>query len=144
MEYQCEVVINRPRQQVVDLMEDPDNFGEWQLGFQRMEHISGDPGQPGAKSKLIYDERGRTVEMIETVVERALPQSITLDYSVGGVENHNVNRFEALGPDQTRWVMECRFAFNGFMRVIAFFMRGAFPKRTQADMERFKAFVERQ
>ena len=45
-------------------------------------------------------------------------------------------------PDKTRWVMETEFKFSGMMRVMALFMRGAFPKQTRKMMDNFKQFAE--
>jgi hypothetical protein len=42
----------------------------------------------------------------------------------------------------TRWVMENEFRFTGWMVLMGIFMRGAFPKQTLKDMNRFKAFAE--
>lgn len=142
MKYTCEVTINLPRQRVTALFDDPDNLKKWQPGLQTFEPVSGEPGQPGAKSRLVYHQGGRTIEMIETVTARNLPDEFSGAYEAKGVFNRITNRFYEDGPDKTRWVAQNEFDFSGVMRLFAFFMRGAFPKQTQKDMNRFKAFAE--
>ena len=53
MKYTREVVIDLPRDRVIELFDDADNLPKWQEGLQRFEHVSGEPGQPGAKSRLV-------------------------------------------------------------------------------------------
>lgn len=141
MKYSCELLIDLPRDEVVALFDDPDNLVKWQPGLQSFEHLSGEPGQPGAKSRLIYDEGGRRIEMIETVVERNLPDVFSGTYEAKGVWNAVSNHFIA-EDGVTRWVMDSDFRFSGFMLLMLIFMRGAFRKQTEKTMQRFKDFAE--
>lgn len=142
MQYECETVINLPRARVIELFDDPDNLSKWQPGLQSFEHISGELGQTGAQSRLVYDENGRTIEMIETISTRNLPDEFSATYEAKGVHNWVSNHFYEIEPDKTRWVMETEFKFSGMMRVMALFMRGAFPKQTRKMMDNFKQFAE--
>ncbi len=144
MHYTTEVIIDRPREEVVALIDDPDNLSKWQPTFKSIKHISGDYGKPGAKSRLVYDMNGRDMEMVETILTHNLPDEMAMRFEAGGVDNTVVNRFEAVTDQQTRWSMDCEFQFTGWMRLMGWFMPGAFKKQTQADMERFKTFVEAQ
>jgi len=117
-------------------------MSKWQPGLQSFEHVSGEPGQPGAKSRLVYDMNGRRIEMVETITSRNLPDEFSGTYDAKGVHNVVTNRFYAEGPDRTRWVTENEFSFSGLMIVFALVMRGSFRKQTLADMQRFKAFAE--
>lgn len=48
-------------------------------------------------------------------------------------------RLTEAGPETTLWVSENEFRFNGPMRLIAPFMRGAFIEQTRQHMQDFKA-----
>ena len=52
MKYINEIEIDRPIENVVGLFDDPANMDKWMEGLQSFEHISGTPGQPGAKSRM--------------------------------------------------------------------------------------------
>ena len=52
MKYQNEIEIDLPVNKVVELFDNPENLKRWMPGLQSFEHISGTPGQPGAKSRL--------------------------------------------------------------------------------------------
>ena len=142
MNYECEITIDLPRDKVIDLFDNPDNLPKWQPGLQSFEQISGDFGEPGAKSRLVYDENGRTIEMIETITVRDLPDELSFIYEAKGVHNVISNHFYAVGSEQTRWLLKTDFQFSGMMRLMALFMRGAFPKQTRKMMADFKAFAE--
>ena len=143
MNYQLDIVINKSLTDVIRLFEDPKNLGEWQEGFVNIEHLAGTPGENGAISRMVFDERNREIVMMETIIENSLPQRFAAQYEADGVHNININRFEPLGENQTRWMMDTTFTFSGFMRLMALFMRGAFKQQTQKTMQAFKEFAER-
>lgn len=66
MKYQVEISIGLPRDRVIELFDSFENLKKWQPGLKTVEHLSGEAGRLGTKSKLLYDIDGREVEMIET------------------------------------------------------------------------------
>lgn len=142
MKYTCEIDIHLPLEKVVELFNDPENMKEWQPGLISMEHLSGTPGQPGAKSRLRYQMGKRQIEMIETITARKFPDEFSGTYEAKGVFNRQHNYFKRIGAQQTRWVSDCEFQFSGFMKIIAFFMPAAFKKQSMEYLEQFKAFAE--
>lgn len=142
MRYTCEITIDRPRDQVVALFEDPANMKQWHPTLKSFEPISGQPGEVGSQSRLVYDMNGREMVMTETITKQAFPDSFSAVYDTGNVHNVMDNHFYAEG-DKTRWVTTSEFQFSGWMRLMALFMREAsFKKETLATMERFKTFAE--
>jgi hypothetical protein len=142
MQYTCEVEIDLPRARVIEVFENPDNLSAWQPGFVSMKHISGSPGQEGAKSRLEYKMGSRVVEMVETITRRDLPDQFDLIFEAKGVWNQQRNRFVEVGPSKTKWISETEFRMAGFMKVLAFLMPGMFKKQTQKYLDHFKAFAE--
>ena len=142
MEYSTEITINLPRERVLELFDSTENLYKWQDGLESFEHISGEPGQMGAKSKMVYNMNGREVEMIETITSRNFPDEFSGTYEAKGVYNAVENLFYEDGPAKTRWVANHLFKFSGMMKIMAVAMRGAFPKQTQESMEAFKTFAE--
>ncbi|WP_422362317.1 SRPBCC family protein [Reichenbachiella sp.] len=142
MKYTVDIIIDLPRPKVITLFDNPDNMYKWQPDLVSFDHLSGDPGQPGAKSKLHYKMGKRDIEMIETVTKNELPDEMSGTYETKGVFNIISNRFEEVGEKQTRWVSENEFQFSGFMKLMGIFMKGAFPKQTLKFMKQFKTFAE--
>ena len=114
----------------------------WQQNLESFRHVSGEPGQPGAVSELVYDEKGKKVLLKETITERRQPDFLAGTYESPMGKTLIVNHFEALDDNSTRWTTWCNFTFQGFMKIMSLFIGGAIRKRTEADMQRFKLMVE--
>lgn len=144
MYYVSEIIIDRSIDTVVRLFDNPDNLYAWMDGLQSFELLSGTAGQPGAKSKLVFQMGKRRIEMIETITERNLPSVFSGTYDADGVHNIVVNRFEAISDNQTKYITENTFEFKGFMKLMGWLMPGAFKKQSDVYLQHFKAFVEKQ
>jgi carbon monoxide dehydrogenase subunit G len=126
MKYTCSVDIARPIDTVINLFDNPDNLKHWQPGLLSFEHLSGDPGTPGATSKLHYKMGKREIEMIETVIARDLPSNFSGTYEANGVKNIVRNEFIPIDENNTRYITHQEFQFSGFMKLMGWFMPGAF------------------
>ncbi len=143
MKYTSEIEINRPVEKVIELFDNADNMDKWMEGLQSFEHISGTPGQPGAKSRLKFKMGKREIEMIETITVRNLPAEFSGTYEAKGVFNIVKNKFISLPDNRTKYVSEQEFQFKGFMKIIAFLMPGVFKKQSMKYLSAFKNFVEK-
>ncbi len=142
MTYTNETVIDLPREKVIELFDNPDNLKEWMPDLISIEHISGTPGQPGAKSVLRFKMGKRKMAMTETVTVRNLPEEFSGNYEMNQVFNEVKNKFIELGSSKTKLVTESTFKFSGIMRLLSIFMKGTFVKTSQRNLERFKTFAE--
>ena len=142
MKYTVTIEINLPRAKVVELFENPDNMAQWQPGFISMEHLSGEKGKAGARSKLNYKMGKREIEMIETILVNDLPNEFSGTFEADKVWNEVRNYFEEKDENTTLWRSECEFRFKGMMKVFAFLMPGVFKKQSFKYLENFKAFAE--
>ena len=143
MKYTCKLVINLPRDRMVELFDDPDNMLKWMDGLQSFEHVSGTPGKPGATSRLVFArDDGTTFDMIETLTRYNLPDEISGTYETEGVRNVIENWFVEDGPNATQWIAHNVFEFGGFMHIAAWFMRPLFKRQSLKIMESFKVFAE--
>ena len=141
--YTVQVDINLPRSEVVEKFDDPDNLFMWQEGLQSFEHLSGEPGQPGAQSKLTYIQGKHHIELIETVTQRDLPDEFNGTYEWAGGRNTLHNRFIELSPEKTRWESTCEYEFSAFMlKLMGWLAPGMFRKQNQKFLDNFKAFCE--
>jgi len=136
------VIIGLPRRQVIELLRDRDNLLQWQTGLQSYKLLAGEEGQVGARARLVREMMGRRIEMIETVVQRDLPDTFTLTYEARGVLNRVENRFYEVSPAKTRWVMSVELTLSGLAVTLRGLIQGAIQKQTLDQMRRFKAFAE--
>ncbi|AOE49611.1 SRPBCC family protein [Kangiella sediminilitoris] len=143
MEYQLDIIINKPLAEVVKLMDDPANLKKWQPELVSFEHIGGKERTAGQKSKIVYLMGKKECEMIETIESHDLPDLLITRYETDGVVNRVENHFKAVGADQTHWMTKNQFKFTSIgMKLMGFFMKKAFPKQTMNYMQRFKDFAE--
>ena len=142
MKYTVSIDLELPREKIVALFGDPQNMPKWQEGLQSFEPLEGRPGQPGARSRLVFQMGKRRIEMVETITERDLPEVFSGTYDTKGVHNVVRNRFVELSPQRTRWESENEFRFQGAMRIIGLLFGSSFPKQSLKYMQDFKAFAE--
>src|SRR5262245_55238839 len=60
--------INAPVEIVWKNMMNPENLKHWLTGFVAAEHLTGNMGEAGSTSKLRFMERGKELEILETVL----------------------------------------------------------------------------
>lgn len=144
MKYTCEIEINQPIEKVIDLFDNPDHLKEWMEGLEHFEHLSGEAGQPGAKSRLKFRMGKRKMEMIETITVRNLPEEFSGNYEMDGVTNNIKNSFKVISETKTLYTTENEFIIhkNFAMKLIALLMPGLFKKQSMKYLESFKKFAE--
>ena len=142
MKYRTSVELDLPRERVIALFDNPDNYPKWQDSLVNMERLEGEPGQVGTTTRLEHKMGKREVTMIETVTLRELPDRFTATYEAKGVWNEADNHFDSLDGGRTRWTIESTFRCKGIMWLLTTFAPGMFKKQTQSVMEAFKAFCE--
>ena len=143
MKYSISAVINKPIDGVVAKFDNADNMKHWMRGLQSFEHLEGEAGKAGAKTKMVFLNGKRRIEMVETIEESNLPESMHTSYEAKGVFNTIHTKFEDIDGKSTRYVNEQEFKFSGLgMKFIGMLMPGAFKKQSMIYLNDFKAFVE--
>ena len=142
MNYTCEILINLPRQAVIELFDNSDNLKKWQAGLLDLTHLEGKPGEVGARTELVYKSRKGELVITETVTTRKLPEQFHMSYRSRGVYNEVENWFTEKEPGLTLWRSKNFFRFRGIMMFMIPFMKQAFIHNTMLNMDRFKVFAE--
>ena len=145
MKYTVSIDIHLPRERVVGLFDDRANYKRWMPGLKSMERVSGVPGEVGSVTRLTFLWGRREMTMSETVLQRQLPDEVTLVYESPGSRNPSTHRFIALGPELTRYEQESAFETDKLMfKLMQLVMPGWFRKQTLMYMTAFKEFAESQ
>ena len=145
MKYQTEIEIKIPRDQLVALYADRENYRHWQPSLVKIEQIKGDGFETGSQARLTVKMGKREMEMVETISRNELPERIDQVYETPGVYNKNENVFIAVDASKTRWVQENLFEFEKFpLKLMATFTPGMFKKQSQKYMADFKTYAEGQ
>lgn len=144
MKYTVETTINKPLAEVIRLFDSQENLFKWMEGLTSFEPISGTPGEVGAKSKMVFNVKNKTVELIETITRKDLPNSFDGTYETNGVYNIVKNKFIALPDNTTKYISDQEFQLSGLLKIFGFLMKGAFKKQSLKYLEDFKRFAESQ
>lgn len=146
MKFTCSVDIDLPRDRVIELFDNEENLNKWQDGFVSFEHLEGEKGKVGAKSKMVYKmgKKGKTFDLIETILVSNFPEEFTGRYEHIHMSNTMQNKFTVLSENKTRWEANIDYIeMKSFMlKVMAFIMPGMFKKQTQKWLNQFKTFAE--
>ena len=97
MKYTTEIVVDVPREEFIKKMDDPDNMKHWQQGLIGYEQLSASPGQEGSRMSLSYEMGKRKMDLVETIIKKALPEEIHMTYETKGVHNIQKNYFKEEG-----------------------------------------------
>jgi len=153
MKYNVSIEIALPREQVAQLLADPQQLPKWLRGLVLHEPLRGVHGQVGTKSRVVLQMGEQKVECTETITRRepldlhAIPRESVVHFEreiVGkGMWSVVRDRLSERGPGTTFWVSESEYRFSGWlMRLLALLMPGAFRKQSLQHMQDFKAFAE--
>ena len=144
MKFTLELPIRKSRAEVWKAFDNVENMKKWQPTLIRFENMSGTPGQPGAVSILTYAEGKREFFLTEKITVRAEPERFDGMYENKFADNSISNTFIATSENDTLWKLETIFKFKTLlMKIVGPFAKKNFIKRTEKDMERFKAMVEK-
>lgn len=141
MKFSVHIDIDLPRDAVIDVFKDPEARLKWIPDLLQLEPIEGIPAQPGSKCRLIYRQGSGEIEVIETVIERNLPDRFVSSYTTPGMNSTMASHFEDLG-ERTRWRTDNTFSGTGLLKLMPWVMPWVFKKRTLRLMQRFKNYAE--
>ena len=134
--------LNRPPAEVWAALIDPAFLPRWHPTLQKLEPVSGAPGQVGAMARLHYREGSRDVVLTETVTASQPPRLFATTYRSSTVDSTLQNVLVPLPGGGTRWEITAEFHFHGLLRFLGPGLRVATEHRTEADMARFKGQLE--
>ncbi|MBK7222332.1 MAG: SRPBCC family protein [Saprospiraceae bacterium] len=143
MKYTLSNTINRPMAEVMQKFKDPEGVKHWMEGLTRIEHLSGTPGEVGAKSDFYFLHKNKEMKITETILEQDLPRQIKFGYQSGMGYNEVELRFEELDAHTVKQTSNSYFEMRGLMKVFGFLMQGLFKKQSLKYMDAFKAYVEK-
>ena len=127
---------------VADLFMDPLNNTKWMSGLDRIEPISGEPGEPGSVYRMVPKRDDRV--FIATVLARNAPTETRLSLDAEDTSISITVKLHKLAWDRTRFVSEERFRFKGLRGVALGLLAAPAIKRAHLrHIEAFKRFAER-
>lgn len=143
MKYTSQVIVAIPIEAFIKKLNNHSNMKLWQRGLVSYEHVSGNPGNIGAKMKLNYLFGKQKMTVIETIIDKKLPNELHATFDYEGMHNVQKNYFTSTAEGHTKWVCENEFLPTSFyMRIMTAFTPSSFRKQSMIYLTDFKNFSE--
>lgn len=142
MKYTSEIIINRPIEKILPLFDNPDNMFKWMEGLKKITPLTKQQGHVGSRMEMYFELGKRKLHIIETILEKNLPQSMCCKYTSFGMENLVHIHFEPIHDNQTKYWTENTFKFKGIFFLMKYFFSNMFKKQSYKYLTDFKSFAE--
>lgn len=134
--------IHEPVEKVWETLMNPDALKQWLTGFVSAEPLTGTIGEKGSTSKLKLLERGKEMEIIETVLQAKPHQQYSFTMTHKTFEAETDIRLISFGQ-RTELIQTVQFFPKGFlMKLFVPLMKGTMKKRMANELFRLKNFIE--
>ncbi len=141
MTSRVELEIEARQEPLAQAFAEPRNNPAWMEDIDRIEPVSGEPGQTGSTYRIV-PKRGDRI-FIARVVHRALPAQLKLLLDSPQVSVSVTDSFQRITDSRTKLVSEEVFTFKGiFGKVGGLLGRSAIRQAHRGHMEAFKRFAE--
>ena len=76
--YDCEITVDKPLAESWEVSQDVDKMADWLDGFQKIEQISGTPGEIGGISDVYFITDGQEMIIREEIIAKFPNESVTM------------------------------------------------------------------
>ena len=142
VEYDSEVMVDKPVAEVWAVMSDTSKMSEWITGYKRTELLSGTEGEVGAISHVFVEDQGQETMMEETIVavepNELLAMRFTMDFM-------NMDYKMALQEKGNQTLITSNSVTQGnglFAKSMLSFMPSAMKKQEDENLEKLKMVIE--
>ena len=142
MKYTSEIIIDLPVEKVIPLFDNQDNMFKWMEGLKKVTPLTKQQGEVGSRMEMYFELGKRKLHIIETILEKNLPKSISCKYNTYGMENIVNITFEAINDSQTKYSTYSEYKFKGVFKLMSLFSSKMFKKQSYKYLVDFKNFAE--
>ena len=140
--YDCEIAVDKPLSESWQVTQDEEKMPDWLPGFQKIEHVSGTPGEVGAVSIVHFIENGEEMQIEETITDIVPNESISMTY---GSDFMDMDYYMKLTDDNGHTKINSSTTVRGngmFSKSIMALMGGAIKAQEEANLINLKKVIE--
>ena len=138
----CEIVIDRPCDQVAAFAGDPSNAPTWYVNIKAVEWKTPPPLALGSQLAFVAHFLGRRLAYTYEVVELRPGGALVMRTSEGPFPMETTYTWEAVGEGSTRMTLRNRGTPSGFTRIVAPLMVAAMRRAVRKDLALLKSILE--
>lgn len=141
MKYDTKVIIKKNIEFVSKQLSNRDAAFKWMDGLKEFNLIEGKMNEVGSKYQMVFENKGKTEKMIETITEFSPPSRITTVYEMDGVWNECINILEE-SNNETIYTMSTDFKFKFPLNLFVWVFKKKFKEQTLNSLTKFKEYCE--
>ncbi len=140
--YKNVITVNKPLAESWAVSQDEEKMGDWLDGFQKIEHVSGTPGEVGSVSDVYFIDNGQEMVIRETIMDIVPNESISMTF-----ENDFMNMDYTLRMSEmdgkTKISSSTTAVGNGmFSKSLMALMSGTFVSQEETNLFNLKRTIE--
>ena len=141
--FSVSIEVDKPIQHCWDILMDESRMAEWAIGFKSVETIEGEPMTVGSKNRMVFEERGKEIVFIETIMVIDPPREFTFDLDHELMNSTVSMTFESLGAERSRLSSYTEGRPPKLLfKIMMPFMVPQMKKRQFQQLENLKAMME--
>jgi len=141
--YSSEIVVDKPIEEAMAVMQDESKVSEWLTGIKDMEHISGKKNTVGAVTKYTFDENGQESTIIETITAIQPNEYMAMSFVLEEVMEMDY-KVDFNNKDGKTYIKSTTITRGSgwFMRSMVSFMQSAMQAQEDENMNKLKKLID--
>jgi len=140
--FSSKVKVNKPINLSWQIFMDESIMADWLPGFKSTEHLSGVENEPGSTYKMVFEEKGKVFEMIETVTVMKENEEFSFDLDHKMMSSTNQVLFKNEGNNTIIQGITKTKGKGIIMRALFPFMLSSMKKNNQLAYNNLKELIE--
>lgn len=140
--YETTIDVNAPVATSWSIFNDESRMGEWLIGFQNIETISGNPGEVGSKYRLVFLEGDETIVMTEEMTAVQENELVAFKFDNDLMTGTFEVRFRGDESKTTIATINELQGKNIVWRSLLWLSKTTIRERAQANYARLKELIE--
>ncbi|WP_369999998.1 SRPBCC family protein [Winogradskyella sp.] len=140
--YDSEIVVNKPLTEAWAVTQDEAKMADWLPGFQKVEHVSGTPGEVGAVSDVYFITDGEEMVIRETITKIVPNETIEMTFTSDFMDmDYKLNMTQMDG--KTKITSNTTTVGNGILAKSMMALAGSSIKaQEETNLENLKKAIE--
>jgi len=140
--YEDGITVDKPLAESWAVSQDEERMGDWLDGFQKIEHVSGTPGEVGSVSDVYFVDNGEEMVIRETIVEIVPNESIIMTFENDFMNMDYILRMAEV-DGKTNISSSTTAVGNGiFSKSLMALMSGTFETQEETNLANLKRIIE--